>query len=105
MDLCSDARPDEIREVCKVVSKHGEAFGTLIVKEGEHTFEITTFRKDMGVHDKRHPKRVRFTQSLTKDSARRDLTVNAIYYDVLNNTFIDPQNGKADLQNGVVRFI
>ena len=38
-------------------------------------------------------------------SARRDFTVNAIYMDPLTGEIIDPWNGKADLEKGVLRHV
>jgi tRNA nucleotidyltransferase/poly(A) polymerase len=39
------------------------------------------------------------------DSTRRDFTFNAIYYDLKNEKFIDPQDGIEDLKNKKIRFI
>ena len=38
-------------------------------------------------------------------SARRDFTVNAIYMDPLTGEIIDPWNGKADLEKGILRHV
>lgn len=34
---------------------------------------------------------------------RRDFTINSIYYDTLNHTFVDPFHGQQDLENRVLR--
>src|SRR5690606_4661712 len=39
------------------------------------------------------------------DAARRDFTLNALYYDPVNETVIDYHNGVADLKNHLVRMI
>ena len=38
-------------------------------------------------------------------SARRDFTVNAIYRDPLTDEIIDPWNGRADLEKGILRHV
>ena len=43
--------------------------------------------------------------SLEQDLERRDFTCNAIAYDPCNKTFIDPFNGKKDIQNKILRHI
>ncbi|MBT3727406.1 hypothetical protein HOG21_07285 [bacterium] len=42
--------------------------------------------------DNRRPVEVEFTDSIEEDSCRRDFTFNAIYLDVKNQQYIDPQN-------------
>jgi tRNA nucleotidyltransferase (CCA-adding enzyme) len=67
----------------------------LIYKGGE--YEYTTFRYDSypigGGHS---PGEVIFTKDIELDARRRDFTVNAIYYDINNDTFIDPTGGLKD---------
>jgi poly(A) polymerase len=46
-----------------------------------------------------------FTDSLAEDASRRDFTMNAIYYDILSDSFIDPTGGIIDLQNNIIRFV
>ncbi len=41
--------------------------------------------------------------SLAEASARRDFTINAIYYDPLTQEFQDPHKGLSDLQNRILR--
>ncbi len=105
IDLATDATPTEMIGVLKVVKEVGKKYWTLIVKEGSDVFEITTFRKDIWILDNRKPVNVEFTTDLTLDSARRDLTINSIYYDVANKKFIDPQNWIFDLQNNIINFV
>lgn len=42
---------------------------------------------------------------LTKAIKRRDFTINAIYKDILSGNIVDPFNGVADLNEGIIRHI
>lgn len=105
VDLTTDARPDEIAELLQVCGEIGKKYGTLIVREGQYTGEITSFRKDIGSVNFRRPIRVEFTSNLEEDALRRDFTFNAIYYDVLGERFIDPTGGQEDLKQKKIRFV
>lgn len=71
----------------------------------ENTYELTTFRRDIGSINHRKPAEVVFTKSLEEDAQRRDFTCNAIYYDILGETFIDPTGGMQDIENKAIRFV
>ena len=43
--------------------------------------------------------------SLTDDSIRRDLSVNAFYYDPHDNTITDFTDGFSDIREGIIRII
>ena len=45
------------------------------------------------------------TLTIEEASARRDFTVNAIYRDPLTGEVLDPWNGRADLENRVLRHV
>ena len=44
-------------------------------------------------------------ETLEKDLQRRDLTMNAIAYDLKNNLLLDPTGGLADIKNKVLKII
>ena len=106
IDLATNITPDE---VCEALNKYeikffesGKEHGTITAVINEQNYEITSLRKDVAT-DGRHAK-VEFTLDWKEDSKRRDFTINAIYSDSLGNLF-DPQNGKLDLNKGVLKFI
>ena len=105
VDLTTDARPEEIAEVLQIRGEIGKKYGTMIIKEGKFHGEITSFRRDIGSVNYRRPTHVEFTDSLEEDALRRDFTFNAIYYDVLAKTFVDPTGGREDLRGGKIRFV
>ena len=106
VDFCTDATPDEMREIATANEfkflptglDHGTA--TLVV-QGE-PFEVTTLRVDTET-DGRHAK-VEFTRSFEVDAERRDLTINAMSMDFEGNVY-DYFGGREDLKNKVVRFV
>lgn len=141
-DFTTNARPEEIQHLFPG-SFYDNQFGTVGVA-GEHllglsknnkqretwqkqgwldeVYEITTFRKEYGYTDKRHPDTVIWGETIEADLARRDFTINAIalqvqslkskvqnYNSKLNNLvkaeIIDPYNGQQDLKDKLVRAV
>ena len=82
----------------------GLQHGTVTVRSGELSCEVTTFRTDGDYPDHRHPAAVTFTRSLREDLARRDLTVNAMAMD-MRGTLHDPFDGQADIRRRVLRCV
>jgi tRNA nucleotidyltransferase (CCA-adding enzyme) len=76
-DLATDARPDRLLAIFPG-AVYENRFGTVAVREGEATYEVTTFRTDHEYADFRRPHRVEFGDDVRLDLARRDFTVNAI---------------------------
>jgi tRNA nucleotidyltransferase (CCA-adding enzyme) len=105
IDLTTDALPFEIEKVLNVIKEVGKKYWTLIIKEWNEVFEITTFRSDIWILNNRKPVKVVFSNNLDLDSKRRDFTLNSIYYDIKNELFIDPENGINDIKNHVIRFV
>ena len=76
-DLATDARPERIL-VLFPGSAYENRFGTVSVRSGGASFEITTFRSDHEHADHRRPDRVEFGDSIEVDLGRRDFTINAL---------------------------
>ena len=62
----------------------GIQHGTVTVLFHGTTFEVTTFRTEAEYRDGRRPDSVTFTPSIMDDLSRRDFTINAIAYDLLD---------------------
>ncbi len=101
-DLATDAKPDEVEAIAKKngMSSHpvGKKFGVVLV--GGH--EIATFRKDIGKG--RRPDAVDFTD-IKGDVKRRDLTINALFYDIGKKQIVDLVGGIADLKKKQIRTV
>lgn len=82
----------------------GENFLVYAVSKNHRMFEIANFRKENGFSDGRRPDNV-CIGTLEEDAARRDFTINSIYYNPITDVFSDPNNGRKDLQSKLLRFI
>ena len=107
-DVATDARPDQVREV---FGHHrtlpiGAAFGVITVlgRKAAGHIEVATFRNDAGYSDGRRPDAVIFS-TMEEDAQRRDFTINGVFFDPLQEQYIDFVGGQSDLQRGVVRAI
>jgi tRNA nucleotidyltransferase/poly(A) polymerase len=104
-DIATNALPDTIQELLSPFYKTletGKAFGVINVLTPSGEYEIATFRKDIGAG--RRPDAVEFT-TIDQDVKRRDLTINALFYDIDTKEVIDLVGGIEDLKNGVVRTV
>ena len=106
IDIATILSSDEIKEKFKntnfKIIDTGIKHGTITLISEKLKLELTTLRKDLET-DGRHVK-VEYIDSWQLDLERRDFTINAIYLDINGNIF-DPQNGKSDLKNKIVKFI
>ncbi len=100
LDFTTDARPDAIEAVVKgwadAVWDQGRRFGTIGIKKGAATYEITTHRADAYTTDSRKPD-VQFSDVVEADLSRRDFTVNAMALRLPDSELIDPFGGLDDL--------
>lgn len=103
-DFVTDATPEEMKKFLLDANYTFEKFGTVKVKFEGTKADITTFRKEEGYGDFRHPNKITFVKSIEEDFVRRDLTINAIYIDK-DYKAIDPSDGEEDLKNKLIRFI
>jgi poly(A) polymerase/tRNA nucleotidyltransferase (CCA-adding enzyme) len=104
-DLTTNATPPTVIKLFKKAVPTGIKYGTVTIILPDGKYEITTYRSDEKYSDGRHPDRVRFTQSLTEDLARRDFTVNAMAYDPELKQLVDPFSGKKDLKKKILRAV
>ena len=81
-----------------------EDYGSVIIEKKGYRFEITTFRKEIGYNDNRHPTEVKYIDELYPDLLRRDFVINTICMDS-NGDIVDYLNGREDLENKVIRTV
>ncbi|MHC4280030.1 MAG: CCA tRNA nucleotidyltransferase, partial [Planctomycetota bacterium] len=79
-------------------------FGVVIVLIKDKQVEVATFRTETDYTDGRHPGRVVFSTA-AEDAARRDFTVNGMFYDPIKRKVIDYVKGKSDLKKCIIRTI
>ena len=104
-DFATDALPDQIISIFKSVIPTGIDHGTVTVRFEGMDLEVTTFRIDGAYTNSRHPDSIAYSASIYKDLKRRDFTINAMAIDPITNELIDPQNGKKDLKDKIIRAI
>ncbi len=106
LDLTTDARPNEIKEIIgPVVSSiwnQGEKFGTIGARFQGRPVEITTHRAESYNSDSRKPL-VSFGDDLATDLSRRDFTINATAMALPDAALIDPYGGRDDLNERRLR--
>jgi poly(A) polymerase/tRNA nucleotidyltransferase (CCA-adding enzyme) len=107
-DIATSATPDEIQKVFRH-SLYLNRFGTVVVRQGDHEIEVTTYRIESEYADNRHPTSVAFTDSLHEDLSRRDFTMNAMAWrpglEGKPGELVDPFGGQRDLEARVVRAV
>ncbi|MBD3161368.1 MAG: HDIG domain-containing protein [Candidatus Eisenbacteria bacterium] len=104
-DFATDLPPERIRALFPRSVDVGARFGTILVVDRTITYEVTTLREEGLYSDARHPDSVTFTASVESDLRRRDFTINAMAYDPIDRTIVDPHGGRRDLEAGIVRCV
>ena len=101
-DLATDATPDEVLAIAEKEGlktlEIGKQFGVVMV----NGHEIATFRKDIGKG--RRPTSVDYTD-IRGDVQRRDLTINALFYDIGRKEIVDLVGGIEDLKKKKIRTV
>jgi len=103
-DIATSATPEQVLKVFPKGETIGAHFGVILVRKNGHHFEIATFRTDGDYLDGRHPSQVTFSTP-QEDAQRRDFTINALFYNPLNQEVIDYVNGRADLAARHIRAV
>jgi poly(A) polymerase len=108
-DVATSARPEEVRQLFgrRKTLAVGESFGVIIVlgpTKAAGQVEVATFRTEGPYADGRRPDSVAFSTP-QEDAARRDFTINGMFFDPLAETLHDYVGGERDLGQGIVRAI
>jgi len=104
-DVATDLLPDQVTARFARVEPIGIEHGTVLIVLDGHQVECTTFRREGRYLDARHPERVEFTRDPIADLGRRDLTLNALAFDVASSALLDPHGGALDLERGILRAV
>ncbi|MFH1508864.1 MAG: HD domain-containing protein [bacterium] len=88
----------------------GKSFGVLKFRptDGQITFDLSLPRTEVSTKVggyKDFDVQYDPALSITDDLSRRDFTINAMAYDIINNDLIDPYNGQKDLRNKIIRTV
>ena len=113
-DLVTNALPEESKRILKgfnVSDEQGKNFGVLRVytKAEPEGYEIATFRRDIakGRDTKGDDQKVEMGPDVTieDDVMRRDLTMNALFYDIARKEIVDLVGGIEDIERGRVSAV
>ncbi len=105
-DIVTSATPDQVENLFTKTVAVGKNFGVIrvLMQAPEDSdspwfeFEVASFRKDGLYIDGRRPQQVQFS-SPAQDAARRDFTMNALFYDPFAEEIIDYVGGLQDTQD------
>ena len=107
-DVATSATPDEIRDLFgrRRTLAIGASFGVITVlgPRAAGQIEVATFRTDAAYSDGRHPDSVTFTTA-ENDAARRDFTINGLFFDPVAGEVVDYVGGRDDLERKIIRAI
>lgn len=104
VDVCTAALPEIVMDLFPNAVPTGIQHGTVTVPTPDGNVEITTFRREAGYADARHPDAVTFDAGLAEDLSRRDFTVNAMAL-TEDGEVIDLFGGRADLERKIIRCV
>ncbi len=128
-DIATNALPGQIKRRISFAYVIGRRFRLVLVKRGDKTFEVATFRRNQPptaeVDDQSEATNEtsgettgesasetvseaigdNFFGSPEEDARRRDFTINALFYDPVKDDLIDYCNGIEDITNRCVRMI
>ncbi len=105
-DFTTNATPEEILKVVPG-GLYNNQFGTVFTDnpdDPDRPHEITTYRKEEGYSDARHPDKVVWGKSLEEDLSRRDFTINSLALDKALK-IIDLYKGEEDIKNKLIRAV
>lgn len=108
-DVATDATPEQVRRCLRRSRIIGRRFQIVHAYMGQEIVEITTFRGALG-DDAKTDAHGRVLNdnvfgTMAEDAARRDFTVNALYFDPTTEQIHDYHHGVADLRQKTLRMI
>ncbi|WP_297423698.1 HD domain-containing protein [Clostridium sp.] len=103
-DITTKAKPEDVIRLFNKVVLTGLKHGTVTVIKNKESYEVTTYRADGEYEDNRHPKEVKFVNSLREDLSRRDFTINAMAYNDRNG-LVDYFGGMKDLESKIIKTV
>ncbi len=101
-DVGTDARPEEIKKLFRWSRIIGKRFRLVHVYfRGGKFIEVVTFRGPEVAEENG----LEVFGTPAEDAFRRDLTINALFYNIADFTIIDYVGGMEDLKRGIIRVI
>ena len=124
-DVVTSATPNEVKRIFRNCRLIGRRFRLAHLHYGDEIIEVATFRSQAadeaepethGAEQRQwHPRSLKDDDGMilrdnvygtpSEDALRRDFTVNALYYNIVDFSIIDYTGGLADLGAGIIRTI
>ncbi len=106
-DVATNATPDQVHRHIRRSRLIGRRFKLVHAMFGDETVEVSTFRAETPSETDEHGRVLRDNVFGTRaqDAARRDFTINALYFDPAKEEVLDYHRGAADLKRKTVRII
>ncbi len=108
-DVATNATPEQVKRLFRRAFIIGKRFQIVHVMFGQELIEVTTFRgaSSEGAPKDEHGRVLRDNTfgEQHEDAARRDFTINAMYYDPATRSVLDYHNGIADIRSRTLRII
>ncbi len=108
-DIATNALPNEVRKRVWGSYVIGRRFRLVLAKRGDQQFEIATFRRGSRPEDfmdeEEQPVGDNFFGTPEEDALRRDFTINALFYDPIEDELIDYAHGISDIEARMIRMI
>ena len=113
-DIATNAHPEQIKRLFRNCRLVGRRLRLAHILFGRDVIEVATFRaesnndhptQDRKVDDDGFLVRDNVYGSVEDDALRRDFTLNALYYDPIQNIIVDYTNGFEDLKSGQLKLI
>ena len=103
-DVATNATPEQVAALFDDTQPVGARFGVVLVIVEHMAFDVATFRSEDTYSDGRRPDHVEYC-GIEQDARRRDFTINAMYWDPVEDRLLDPVGGRKDLAEGVLRAV
>tara|TARA_A100001015_G_C15019540_1_gene727294 strand:+ start:593 stop:1945 length:1353 start_codon:yes stop_codon:yes gene_type:complete len=108
-DVVTNARPEQIKKIFRRSRIIGKRFKLVHVFAKDEVIEVSTFRsKNLTKITYNSSGRITRDNSFGRrdeDANRRDLSINALYFDPIQDLIFDYHNGIDDIKNKTIRVI
>ena len=108
-DVVTNAKPEQIKKIFRRSRIIGKRFKLVHVYIRDETIEVSTFRSKSfaNVTFDSHGRITRDNSfgEQDEDANRRDLSINSLYLDPLNEKIIDYHGGVSDINSRIIRMI
>lgn len=108
-DIATNAHPNQVRRKIPHAYVIGKRFRLVLVRRGDQQFEVATFRRTVNADELEDGEAEvvgdNYFGTCEEDAKRRDFTINALFYDPIQQKIIDYCEGQKDIASRTLRMI